>query len=399
MLTARTGQDDRRDDQLGGAARVPQEDARSGHRRRAPGGLRPHRGGGHRGRPPRGRATRPPGRAAREAAAPGSRPPRRPSPPRSRAAAAAARRRRAGLGPRVEAAREAIAPRVEAARDAAAAARGLAVDRGPRPRAGRHDLARASRPPRRRRRRRSRTTSSPAWRPPRTRPWPTPRPVIAAREAVTPALESARETLAAGVDSARSELEARRAELVAARREVDPQGPQDGEEGPQGRRQEAQGVREEGRGHRQAGQARAGVEPSRGAGRGCSSPSPWVPRVVRRCCAARRTTTGPRPRPVTARAQLPGGPRAQLPERRRQDRLRRGDAPGDGTPPDTDLGTQTAQLAEGDEDGRGTTRPATPARRRGPAATRPDRAPVGTTPPLPRAAGASRVSGYRGDHE
>jgi hypothetical protein len=32
---------------------------------------------------------------------------------------------------------------------------------------------------------------------------------------MTPALESARETLAAGVDSARSELEARRAELVA----------------------------------------------------------------------------------------------------------------------------------------------------------------------------------------
>jgi len=42
----------------------------------------------------------------------------------------------------------------------------------------------------------------------------TPR-VVAAQKAVGPALESARETLVAGVDSARSELEARRAELVA----------------------------------------------------------------------------------------------------------------------------------------------------------------------------------------
>jgi ElaB/YqjD/DUF883 family membrane-anchored ribosome-binding protein len=39
---------------------------------------------------------------------------------------------------------------------------------------------------------------------------------VAARDAVTPALDSAKEALAAGVDSARSELEARRAEVAAA---------------------------------------------------------------------------------------------------------------------------------------------------------------------------------------
>ena len=39
---------------------------------------------------------------------------------------------------------------------------------------------------------------------------------MAARDAVTPALESAKEALAAGVDSARSEFEARRAEVAAA---------------------------------------------------------------------------------------------------------------------------------------------------------------------------------------
>jgi hypothetical protein len=89
------------------------------------------------------------------------------------AAQAAAIKAAADLGPRVEAARKAAAkaleddvvPRLEAAQTAALA-------------------------------------------------YATPR-VVAAQKAVAPALESARETLVAGVDSARSELEARRAELVA----------------------------------------------------------------------------------------------------------------------------------------------------------------------------------------
>ena len=88
---------------------------------------------------------------------------------------------------------------------------------------------------------------------------------------MTPALDSARETLAAGVDSARSELDARRAELVAGRGEVDPQGAQEGEEGAQEGRQEAPRVREEGRARPPSSVKRtAASRRSRAAGRGCS---------------------------------------------------------------------------------------------------------------------------------
>ena len=136
------------------------------------------------------------------------------------------RRRHGGRGDRPwPSARDTIAPRVEAAREAIAPAwrrRGM-----PQRRASRPPATPRCAPP---------STSPRGWRPPRRRPqkalkddvvprleaaqvaavaYATPR-VIAAREAVGPALESARETLVAGVDSARSELDARRAELVAA---------------------------------------------------------------------------------------------------------------------------------------------------------------------------------------
>jgi hypothetical protein len=102
------------------------------------------------------------------------------------------------LGPRVDAARDAIAPRVEAAREAAAprvaaavlaaqaAATKAAADLAPHVGAAQTAV----------------------------RDYATPR-VAAAREAVTPVLEDALVTLSAGVETARSELEARTAELAA----------------------------------------------------------------------------------------------------------------------------------------------------------------------------------------
>jgi hypothetical protein len=118
------------------------------------------------------------------------------------------------IGPRVDAAREALLPRMEAARDAAAprvssavtaaqlAAARAAADLAPRVEAAQKALTDDVAP---------RLTAAQAA----ALAYATPR-VAAAREAVVPALESARETLAAGVDSARSELDARRAELAAA---------------------------------------------------------------------------------------------------------------------------------------------------------------------------------------
>jgi hypothetical protein len=106
---------------------------------------------------------------------------------------------RVAIAPRVEAAREVLGPRMEAAREAAAprvatavtaaqlAATKAAHDLAPRVEAAQKAL----------------------------KDDVVPR-VAAAREAMAPALESARETLVAGVDSARSELDARRAELAAS---------------------------------------------------------------------------------------------------------------------------------------------------------------------------------------
>jgi hypothetical protein len=121
------------------------------------------------------------------------------------------------LTPRMEAAREALGPRMEAAREAAAprmasavsaaqiAAAKAAADLAPRVEAAQKAAQKALKDdlvPRLE----AAQTAAVAYAVPR---------VLAARDAVTPALESARETLTAGVDSALSELEARRAELAA----------------------------------------------------------------------------------------------------------------------------------------------------------------------------------------
>ncbi|MBN1092322.1 hypothetical protein JKP75_06920 [Blastococcus sp. TML/M2B] len=123
--------------------------------------------------------------------------------PRLDAAQAAAAKAAADLAPRVEAAREAAAPRVASAVSAAqvAAAR-AAADLAPRVEAAQKTLKDDVVP-----RLEAAQVAALAYATPK---------VAAARGAVAPALESARETLVAGVDSARSELDARRAELAAA---------------------------------------------------------------------------------------------------------------------------------------------------------------------------------------
>jgi hypothetical protein len=114
---------------------------------------------------------------------------------------------RDALTPHVEAARGAAAPRVASALTAAQIAAGkAAADLGPRVEAAQKAAQKALKDdvvPRLE----AAQTAAAAYAAPR---------VVAARGAVAPALESARETLAAGVDSARSELDARRAELAAA---------------------------------------------------------------------------------------------------------------------------------------------------------------------------------------
>jgi hypothetical protein len=119
---------------------------------------------------------------------------------------------------RVEAAREVLTPRIEAARDAAAprvasavtaaqaAAAKAAADLAPHVEAAQKAAQKALHDdvvPRLE----SAQTAALAYAVPRA---------VAARDAVTPVLESAKEALAAGVESARSELEARRAEVAAA---------------------------------------------------------------------------------------------------------------------------------------------------------------------------------------
>jgi hypothetical protein len=125
---------------------------------------------------------------------------------------------RDALTPRVEAAREALGPRVEAAREAAvphltaavaaaqAAATRAAADLTPRVESARHSaqrtLAEDVVP---------RLTAAQAA----TLAYAAPR-VLAAREAVTPVLETTRESLTSGLGSARDEFELRRLELAAA---------------------------------------------------------------------------------------------------------------------------------------------------------------------------------------
>ena len=110
---------------------------------------------------------------------------------------------------------------------------------------------------------------------------------------------------------------------------------------------------------------------------------------------------------MTARAQLPRGPRAQLAERLRQDRLRRRPPPpDDATPADTDLGEQTCadgrrtrpdEPTEADAASDAAPGPGIDAGRRQALTTRLTTRP--DDPPPLRCSGGGVVCEYRGDHE
>ena len=233
------------------------------------------------------------------------------------AAVAAAHKAAAELGPRVEAAREATAPRVESALEAAQKA--LKDDVVPRLEAAQ--------------------AAAVAYAAPK---------VVAAREAVTPALDSARETLAAGVESARSEIDARRAELVAS-----------AEKSTRRARKKAKKAR------KAAGLARRDFEKKAAATakqvkrRAGAEPEPrrwpWVFAVLavgtavfvllRRKKDADWTPApaGDGPVPSYREDPVPSSPSDSG-----KTVSTAADTPTDATPPESDLGTGEAQLAEGD---------------------------------------------------
>ncbi|TFV58535.1 hypothetical protein E4P41_12995 [Geodermatophilus sp. DF01-2] len=285
---------------------------------------------------------------------------------------------RDALGPRMDAARDALGPRFEAARDAAAphvasaliaaqtAATRAATDLGPRVEAAR-DAAQKSLEkdvvPR--------LTAAQAA----TLAYAAPK-VLAAREAVTPALENTRESLAAGLLTARDELELRRLELTASTGKA--------------RKQAVKKRRElEKKAAKKAAKAgknvkrRARVEPE-------PRRWPWLIAVLGIAAVVavvlrRRggsddlwtpAATGDGPVPSYREDPVPSSPSnsgktvssAQA-------------SPGDATPPDTDLGEQPQQLAYGDAENA-----ATPGTATGPA----------TVDPTPTAGPAGATEGLGG---
>jgi hypothetical protein len=250
---------------------------------------------------------------------------------------------RDAIAPRVEAARDAIAPRVEAAREAAVnAAYRAAADLGhayevtaPRVEAAQKVLRDDVVP-----RLEAAQVAALAYATPK---------VVAAREAVTPALESARETLVAGVESARSEIDARRAELVAS-----------AETATRKSRKKAKKARKAaGEAHREF-EKKAAATAKQVRRRGAEPESrrwPWVFAVLVVGTAVfvllrRKKDADWTPAPA-GDGPVPSYREDPVPSSPSESGKTVSDAeaaPGDATPPDTDLGTQTAQLAEGDED-------------------------------------------------
>jgi hypothetical protein len=258
------------------------------------------------------------------------------------AAAPAVASARETIAPRVEAAREAIGPRVEAAQAAAqAAAIKAAADLGPRVEAARKAAHRALEDdvvPRLE----AAQTAAIAYAAPR---------VVAAREAVGPALESARETLAAGVDSARTELEARRAELVATAEKSTRKARKKAKQARKTAARKRREFEKSAAATAKSVKIKVGVEkkPRRwpwfflalavgGAAfallRRLQKPDEWTPAP-----AGDGPVPSYREDPVPS-STTPSGKTVSDAEF----------APGDATPEDSDLGEQTAQMARGDED-------------------------------------------------
>ena len=175
----------------------------------------------------------------------------------------------------------------------------------------------------------------------------TPR-VVAAREAVTPALESARETLAAGVDSALSELDARRAELVAAAEKSTRKARKTAKKARKTAGKKRREFEKAARRDREEGQARVGVEkePRRwpwvfvAFARGYRGVRPAAPQEGRRLDPA---PAGDGPVPSYREDPVPSSPTA--PPARPSPRPRRA---SDSAPAESDMGVRDAQLVDGD---------------------------------------------------
>jgi hypothetical protein len=235
------------------------------------------------------------------------------------------------IGPRVEAAREAAAPRVAAAVQAAQKA---AHDLAPHVEAAQKSLKDDVVP-----RIGAAQVAALAYATPR---------VSAARDAVTPALESARETLAAGVESARSEIDARRAEIAAGAAESTRKARKSAKKARKVAAAKRQEFEKKAAATAKQVKRRTGVEPA-------PRRWPWLFLALALGGAAftllRRkknddwtpAPAGDGPVPSYREDPVPTSPSdsgktvSAVPA-----------APGDATPPDTDLGMQTAQLAEGE---------------------------------------------------
>jgi hypothetical protein len=268
--------------------------------------------------------------AAREAASPAFEAAQKAVVPKVAAAVAAAAPAVASAKESVEAAREAAAPRVAAA---VLAAQKAAHDLAPHVEAAQKTLKDDVVP-----RLSAAQVAALAYATPR---------VTAARDVVTPALESARETLAAGVESARSEIDARRAELAAGAAESSRKA-----------RKSAKKARKVAAAKRQEFEKKAAATAKQVKRRAAVEPAPrrwpWLLLALALGGAAfallrRRKNdwtpapAGDGPVPSYREDPVPSSPSdsgktvSAVP-----------DAAGDATPPDTDLGMQTAQLAEGE---------------------------------------------------
>ena len=249
---------------------------------------------------------------------------------------------RDAVGPRLEAARDAAAPRVASAVTAAqAAAAKAAADLAPHVEAAQKAAQKALRDdvvPRLE----AAQTAALAYALPRA---------IAARDAVTPALESAKEALAAGVDSARSELEARRAEVAAAAAESTRKA-----------RKKAKKARKTAiKKHRELEKKVAATATQvhlRTGGQATPRRWPWVFAALAVGTAVfvllRRKKTdawtpapaGEGPVPSYREDPVPSSPSSSSDADKTVSTAM--DTPNDGSPPESDMGVRDAQLAEGD---------------------------------------------------
>jgi hypothetical protein len=179
--------------------------------------------------------------------------------------------------------------------------------------------------------------------------------VTAAQKAMAPALESARETLAAGVDSARSELEARRAELVAT-----------SEKSSRKARKTAKKARKTAGKKRQEFEKKAAATAKQVKRKGGVERKPrrwpWLLAAVGIAAGVvvllrgkkeeswTPAPAGDGPVPSYREDPVPSSPTTAATPTTGTTVSEAEFAAGDGTPSDSDLGMQTAQLAEGDED-------------------------------------------------